>query len=248
MSFSVVALGVGDAFSRRFYSTAFLLESAGRKLLIDCPHPIHKMLYEAEFFLGQPERFDDIPAVILTHYHADHCSGLEMFSYHRTRIAGREPARLLAHPEVLQDLWEKRLALSMGGTLGDRRLEDFFEPVELHDDRETTCGTFSIRCRRTKHSVPTFALRITASGHTLSYSSDTSFDPALIRWLSEDASMIIHETNIPPHTRYADLRELPPEIRSRMYLVHYPDDFPSQDPQIPCLEQGREYLIGENSR
>jgi ribonuclease BN (tRNA processing enzyme) len=77
-----------------------------------------------------------------------------------------------------------------------------------------TCGhlsvrPFTIRTWRTLHHVPTSALLVESDGHTLGYSSDTSFDPELIAFL-EPADIIIHETNFGPgHTLYARLAELP---------------------------------------
>ena len=54
------------------------------------------------------------------------------------------------------------------------------------------CGPFLVECRRTIHSVPTFAFRITAGDRVLGYSADTAYDPTLIEWLA-DADLIVHE-------------------------------------------------------
>src|ERR1043165_5101489 len=43
-----LVLGVGDAFSARYYSSCFAVEFEGRWLLIDCPHPIRKMMRDAD--------------------------------------------------------------------------------------------------------------------------------------------------------------------------------------------------------
>ena len=43
----VTALGVGDAFSARWYSTCLLVTAGENRLLIDCPHPIRKVLAES---------------------------------------------------------------------------------------------------------------------------------------------------------------------------------------------------------
>ena len=54
------------------------VESGGVWLLVDCPHPIRKMMREAK---GTSIDVGDISALCLTHLHADHSSGVEGFGY-----------------------------------------------------------------------------------------------------------------------------------------------------------------------
>jgi hypothetical protein len=44
--FTFIPLGVGDAFTARYYTSCIALQAGGRRLLIDCPHPIRKILRE----------------------------------------------------------------------------------------------------------------------------------------------------------------------------------------------------------
>lgn len=233
----LLALGVGDAFSARWYSSCLLLRCGEAHLLVDCPHPIRKMLAEAKAGVD----VGDVLAVALTHLHADHSSGLEGFGYFCRFVLGRR-ARLVAHPAVLARLWEGHLAAGMEQLIDDpgsppRSLElaDYFELTPLVDS--VTIGPFRIESRLTVHHVPTTALRITAGGRCLGYSADTAFDPSLIEWLSS-ADSIVHETNYGVHTPYARLAELPEALRARMRLIHYPDDFSAESSVIRVLEQG----------
>jgi len=81
----------------------------------------------------------------------------------------------------------------------------------------------------------------THGGRTLGISSDTAFDPSLIEWLSE-ADLIVHETNYgPAHTAYSDLLTASADVKKRMRLIHYPDEFPGlvgATSEIPCLLEG----------
>ena len=108
------------------------------------------------------------------------------------------------------------------------------------------CGPFSVECRRTIHSVPTFAFRITAGGRVLGYSADTAYDPTLIDWLAR-ADLIVHEATTMTHTRvhtpYEKLAALPASLRSKMRLTHYPDDFDVDSSAIEPLRQGRIYQV-----
>ena len=100
-------------------------------------------------------------------------------------------------------------------------------------------GGLSVRCRPTDHSVPTIALRFRHGKGTLAWSSDTPFDPDLIHWLQSGADLIVHETSPPPtHTPIEPLNALPESIRSRMRLIHMPDNFDAACTTIPCLAQG----------
>ena len=127
-----------------------------------------------------------------------------------------------------------------------KQLHDYFELIELSSTRAVECGPFSIECRRTMHSVPTFALRITAGGRILGYSADTAYDPTLIEWL-ETADLIVHETTTMAHsgvhTPYEKLAALPEALRARMRLTHYPDDFDLESSVIEPLRQGRIYMV-----
>ena len=52
----MIPLGVGDAFTALHYSTSVALECDGVWLLIDCPHPIQKMIREGALASGTDAR------------------------------------------------------------------------------------------------------------------------------------------------------------------------------------------------
>jgi ribonuclease BN (tRNA processing enzyme) len=246
---SLLVAGVGDAFSARYYSSCLAVEADGSWLLIDCAHPIRKVLREASISAGISLDLDRITGVALSHLHADHCSGLEVLGFYN-RFALDRRAPLLAHPLVSERLWDAHLAAGMESAIQKpgqppalRRLEDFFELLPLSESKAVTFGPFSIRCRQTVHTVPTTAFLVRAGDRCLGYSADTAFDPGLIDWLA-GADLIVHETN--PgllHTPYADLVALPDAIRAKMRLIHYPDNFDLDQSVIEPLHQGRLYKV-----
>ena len=242
--FRLLPLGVGDAFSARYYSSCFALQAAGVWLQVDCPHPIRKLLREASaanhFELDVPQ----LSAVVLTHLHADHATGLEGIGFYCRFMLGRT-IPLIASPEVIDDLWSRHLAGSMEWSLqvvGEppvrRTVEDFFDIMPIRPDEELTFGPFAIRSRPTIHNIPTIALRIRAEGRTLGYSADTTFDLELIDWLG-DADFVVHEASGGfMHTPYAELAMLPDALRRKMRLIHYPDNFDAKTSNIDVLSQG----------
>ncbi|AKF07271.1 MBL fold metallo-hydrolase [Sandaracinus amylolyticus] len=242
----LVPLGVGDAFSERWYSTSFAIESEGALILVDCPHPIRKMLREARETSGLDLRLERVSAVVLTHLHADHASGLEGYGYFSHFALGKK-ARVAAHPAVIARAWDGHLAAGMerletASGLRAMRFDDYFEHVALDTTRVVSIGPFEIECRGTHHHVPTTALRIRAGGRSLGLSADTSFDPKLIAWLAQ-ADLVVHETNLGTHTPYESLAALDAALRAKMRLVHFPDSFDLAASNIECLEQGRAYEV-----
>ena len=239
----VTALGTGDAFSAERYSSCLLVEDGDTRVLVDCPHPIRKMLREST---GARVDIGDLDAVVLTHLHGDHASGVEGFLWF-CRFALQRRARLVAHPAVVDHLWPQ-LQGSMSELLHvdeDNRPhhrtrlgpDDLLEVSPLALDRPTVVGSLHIECRLTIHHIPTTALRIRGTAGTFGYSADTAFDPSLIAWL-ERADVIVHETNLGAHTPYARLAALPAATRARMKLIHWPDGFDADPRALDVLHDG----------
>ena len=239
MSLQTVALGVGGAFSQTYYSTAIVVRASSGTLLIDCPHPIRKMLREAE--LTPPVDIGDLDAVLVSHLHADHSSGLEGLLFY-SRFHLHKKAVLAAHDAVLERLWPHHLAagmdsLELDGKQVSLTLEDYAEVLHLQSTGRTAVAGFEVACRRTQHHVPTFAFKIYADDRILGFSADTAFDGELIDWLSE-CDLILHETNEGIHTPYEQLLSLDISIQQKMRLIHYPDHFNLEEARIAPMRQG----------
>lgn len=242
MGLSFIPLGVGDAFSARHFTSCVAIQAEGRWLLVDCPHPIRKVLREGSAGLPAPLDLPSFDAFVLTHLHADHSSGIEGLGFYMRYVLERRP-RIAAHPLVSGRLWER---LAAGMDENDHQqpqgLADYFDVTLLDDARPVRIGPFEIACRKTRHHVPTFALRVTAGGRTLGLSSDTPFDPALIDWLAP-SDLVLHETGDGIHTSYGKLAALPEPLRRKMRLIHFADDFGPDDGAIEPLVQGRIYTL-----
>jgi ribonuclease BN (tRNA processing enzyme) len=243
----LLCLGVGDAFSARHYSSCFALESAaspGRWLLVDCPHPIRKIVREASLAANVPLDVSQLDAVALTHLHGDHVSGLEVLAYYfRYKLNRRLP--LYTHPEVARLLWSGVLTGSMawavdrpGEPARARHLEDFFDLHLMDENAPTAVGAFRVLCRRNIHSIPAIALKFSADSRTLGYSADTAFDPALLDWLT-DGDLVIHEANSGfMHTDLKDLLTADASLLKKMRLIHCADAFDEAACPLPMMRQG----------
>ena len=186
----LLPLGIGNAFSAVSYLTCLALEADGCWLLIDCPHPMLKMMREAAATAGANLNAEATCAVVLTHLHADHSSGLEGLAYYNYFFLGRR-LRLLAHERVAEHLWSGHLAAGMQwgkrervGPEVERRFEDYFDLSTVPYETAVAVGPFTVSLYPAQHSVPTTAVFVEAAGRKFGYSADTSYDPALIEWLA----------------------------------------------------------------
>lgn len=246
----VLILGIGDFFTRLHYNTSFVILPAGQEpILVDCPCPLRKILFEAGQSSGVRLDSPDIKHLILTHLHGDHCNGVEELAFYKYFTQREKPA-LYTMPEVLADLWDHRLKASLGWLsteagerIREQSLEEYFEVREWEPGRVERIGGVEFEIRRTKHYVPCFGFRLRYEGVTLAYSSDTIFDPEHIAFLNA-ADFIIHETNGEGHTRYDKLLTIDPAIKRKIRLIHISDEFDVAKAEFPVLEQGRLYDIG----
>ena len=244
----ILMLGVGDFFSRRYYSSSFVLLYDNRTLLVDCPDPIRRMLYDASQLSGLRLDLKDLNDVIVTHLHGDHSNGLESLAYYKRFVEKRRPT-IYTIPEVADNLWEHKLKASMHyqqdletGEPQYSTLEDYFKLSLLKPGIVNTVKGLKIQIRYTRHFIPCFGLKIAYGGRCLGYSSDTAFDPEHIAFLS-DCDLIFHESNLGGHTPYEKLLELPIDIRKKMLVVHVHDDFDVKNGSIHCAREGAVYEL-----
>lgn len=245
---SFLMVGIGDMFSKYYYHTNFVIFAGDAPVLIDCPDPLPKALYEAGKKSGVKLDMNDFEHIILTHLHGDHANGLESMGFFR--YFNRMPKPVIhTIPEVAETMWEHKLKAAMEPRtdedfhkIDSMSLEDYFELDILSPDRENMVAGMKINIRYTKHYVPCFGFKVEFGGRSLGYSSDTAFDPDHIEFLS-GCDLIIHETSRGGHTPYEKLAGLSESMRQKMILAHIYDDFNIEDSQITVAEEGRFYPV-----
>ena len=223
--------GVGDAFSKVSYNTSFIVQSKGYNLLVECPHPLFKILAEHKTQKSEWPSIDEVDSVYISHLHGDHMNGLEGYAFYSTFINNK---RVGLHIPVYYSyrLWDNRLSCAMSTGLDDGGEPNisfvenfFFDRHILYEKTPSKIGPFQVEIMRTKHHIPSFAILVSDGEKTVGYSSDTRFDPELIGWLNQ-ADLIIHESNYGPgHTGWNYLSDLDMELKRKMILVHLPDNF-----------------------
>jgi ribonuclease BN (tRNA processing enzyme) len=138
--------------------SGYLVETAGTKILIDCGSGVFGKLRE---------RIDyaDLDAIVISHFHGDHCLDLMPFAYALTysprwTAANPPPRPRLILPEGGGELL-RRIASLFGpeDTIVDAFELSQYVPAETHQ-----VGDFAFSFCLVPHYVPTFAISVTAAG------------------------------------------------------------------------------------
>ena len=230
-------LGSGSAFvnKRENYHSNVLFESENSNLLIDAGRTIPEALEDQEF------TEDDIQNIFITHNHNDHTGGLEHIGFKRyfsTYPFGQNLPHMYGQYSVLEDLWEHNLSAGMKSMQGQvNNMETYFKTHYLKDNGSFKIGKANVDIIQTIHIVddrkivPSHGLMITERGKSVFFTGDSQMNPNQMNTFYSKADVIFHDCEIAKypnsvHAQYHELRELPDEIKDKMYLYHFitPED------------------------
>ncbi|MCL6547546.1 MAG: MBL fold metallo-hydrolase [Alicyclobacillus sp.] len=159
-------------------TAGYLLETEEGRILIDCGSAVVEKLQSLA-------RLEDVPAVMVSHYHHDHVADLGVLQY----------ASLLA---MQRQTRSRPLQAYLPAEPADDFRRYVFRPwCEAHPIREgdvLELYGMTIRFHRTVHPVPCLAMRFERQGRTLCYSADTSYHDGLIPF-ARGADLFICECN-----------------------------------------------------
>jgi ribonuclease BN (tRNA processing enzyme) len=171
----LVLIGTSDAFGaggRR--QSAYLLRSAGGSVLLDCGGSTVSGLAS----LGISR--DEVDAILLTHFHADHFGGVPLLLLGAQYVDHRRRPLVIAGPQGVERR-VREVARALGHTLEDHRLgfEVRFEELPTGTSREI--GPVSARAFATFHSPDAHphGLVVNAGRRRVAYSGDTGWFDAL---------------------------------------------------------------------
>ncbi len=240
-------IGTGSAFSKKNYQTNLIIIKGDDHLLVDCGTTASIALTEYNFNISK------IKNVFITHSHADHIGGLEEIMLKGRYVTNRK-TKIYITKEYKHILWDQSLrgGCSYGEFAdgGYMKFEDYFDEVSLdfvsNTPRplfHTKIGTIDLKVFRTKHipdSAGSWKNSFYSTGilvdNRILFPSDTRFDKELIDWMISEypVEYIFHDCQFYPggvHSFYGDLKTLPDNIRSKMFLCHYGDNFTDFEPE-----------------
>lgn len=180
-------LGVGEAFDEELANTSIRIRSCegpdGRSILLDCgftaPPP---------FWSSSPGP-DDLDAVWISHFHADHCFGIPALLT-RFRESNRKKPLLIVSQQGVEDMIAGMMALAYPSVLANLGFDLAFKTVEPGE--EIKAAGFSWRTAVNGHSRRDLALRLAKDGKSLFYSGDGPANKDTLA-LASGAGLVIHE-------------------------------------------------------
>jgi len=162
--------------------SGYLVEAGGDRVLLDCGPGVLARL-------RANESWPSLDAIVLTHFHLDHCGDLVPWLW--GSLMG--PATGRAGPE----LWlppEGRLRLAELAPI--EQWEAAFHLYEYADATAFAAAGFQVTPHRVVHyDEPTWGLRIERGGRVLAYSADTASTPALVE-LARNADVFLCEATL----------------------------------------------------
>jgi ribonuclease BN (tRNA processing enzyme) len=174
--------------------SSYLLEHDGFRLLLDMGNGSTGLLQEACDLLA-PD------ALVVSHLHGDHYLDLITYTYARRYHPNGAPPQLLVYGPT-------RIRETIAGAYSRDVGELLAETYEIHaveHDQNLSIGPFEVDLREVRHTIETYGMRISAGGHTLAYSADSSSCDALVD-LARDVDLFLCEAS------YLDGEDNPPGV------------------------------------
>lgn len=217
----LTVLGCGDAFgSGGRLQTCFHLDSGNHRLLIDCG---------ATSLIGMERAGLDVNAVeaiVISHLHGDHFSGLVWWFLHAQHVARRRSPLVVAGPAGIEARFRQAVEALFPGALA---VETSFEMrfVEQIEGRTDAIAGFDVTPFAVRHpsGAASHALRLVGGGRTIAFSGDTEWVEALVP-CAREADLFLCEcyafdNPVRYHMNWPQLSgELPRIAARRVVLTH----------------------------
>lgn len=222
----VLVAGAGSTTSRIQPPAAFILEHDGHLLGIECPSPIPYALAHAGGIAGVDVDVLQVDWWFITHPHGAASAGLEAVGLER-RALGLDRPTVVAGPDVMDALRRgykssaAKQQIALDGSPAPIEVNDVFAGMIVEQNDVVECGPFMIEARPVVHTLPAYAVRVTAGVKSFAYSSKTLFDEMLLDCLA-GADVFAHSVVGGVSADFDQLRDaLSPDQAARCLLVHH---------------------------
>jgi ribonuclease BN (tRNA processing enzyme) len=161
MQLTILGSGTAIPVPDRF-PAGYLLQAEGTTAMVDCGPGSLRRLAQAGVGL------QTLDAVLLTHYHTDHCADLAalLFALRSPTYAGRPPLRIHGAPGLVRLVQKLTEAWPW--------LEPRGYELQLHESTPGAfqVGAFAVEAVPIRHTAQSLGYRVTADGATFAFSGD----------------------------------------------------------------------------
>ena len=235
-------IGCGSAFARSNYQNNILLIKGDDHLLIDCGTRTPLAFDQLGLALS------DIQNILITHCHADHVGGFEELALSHRYLSQTKPD-LYIEKEFAPILWNWSLR---GGLACNEQIKGanltLADYCAIHHPESASSrlprkgshfriGDIDLKTFRTCHfpqQAATWETSFYSIGFIIDdrvlFTGDTKYDPELITSMCKEYAIeaIFHDVQFfvgGIHAGLDEISNLPPEIRAKTFLMHYPDNW-----------------------
>jgi ribonuclease BN (tRNA processing enzyme) len=252
MTMSLTVLGGAAAWPNPGQGcSAFLVQGAGTRILLDCgPNTLLELRRHADF--------RQVDAIVISHCHSDHI--LDLVPYRYGLVYGPETGRRRI-PVLLPPGGHRRLlmlaeAFGGQGEAVDSFWSTCFDLCEYDPHVELQVGGLHLSFAPTQHFIECYAMRVAHAGSALAYSADTGIIEPLVP-LFTDVRVAIVEATLESHdgTPRNERGHLTPEDAGdlaaqagahRLMLTHLWSERPDEQVLTAARERfGGEILIAK---
>jgi len=219
-------VGCGDAFgSGGRFNTCFHLTGARTNALVDCG--ASSLIAMKRLGIAA----NDIRAILITHFHADHFGGIPFFMLDAQFFTKRTQPLIVAGPAGLKEWYVRVMETGFPGSSETKPRFDLelreLKPRETVDIAGMEVTPFPVH--HGNPGGPFFALRVAAEGKAFCYTGDTEWTESLVD-AARDVDLFVAEAyfrdkRVKLHLDLATLEQHLPRIRPRrLVLTHMSDD------------------------
>ncbi len=234
---SLFFIGTGSAFSKTFLQTNLILVKGDQHLLVDCGS-----LCPYTMDLRFNSKIRNIKNLLVTHPHADHIGGMEELAF-ISYYVNKSKVNLIITDQFKKKLWNESLRGGMQfSETGKMTFDDYFvqikpklmtkKPFQIW---ELDFGGINLKLFRTHHVTThkdsfrnsQFSVGLIIDDRIL-FTADSQFRPEQLEWIFSNYNIetIYHDCDISGtsdgvHATYEQLKTLPENIKSKMFLTHY---------------------------
>lgn len=231
----IIPIGCGSASSVKEPQTNFLITHNGKNLLIDCGSRVPIGLDAMGL------KYLDINAIYISHLHADHSGGLEDFAFTSYFTPGyRRAIKIFGNKGLLHRGWDHTWSGGLCSIQGETTmyLDSYFDVTYVEENSSFIWEGIVFDLIQSIHImdkfslVPSYGLLIKdPNSLTKIYiTTDTQHCPSQLKDFYNLSDIIIQDCETSKfasgvHAHISELKGLPAEIKAKMYLTHYGDNF-----------------------